>query len=128
MFEIFVRFGQCVCCLLPRFVNRQVPCLHTNSPNVLLFPLMHQCKRARSGGVSYVRVSREEPGRKGKKPRTTIGTIPPPPPIRRRNPNNSAGLFFGEMLPSHQDYGPGPPNTLSLWLLCCQRHVETLIS
>ena len=42
--------------------------------------------------------------------------------------NNSPGLFFGEMLPSHQDYGPGPQNTLSLWLLCCQRHVETLIS
>ena len=47
------------------------------------------------------------------------------PTIRQ---NNSAGLFFGEMLPSHQDYGPGPPNTLSLWLLCCQRHVETLSS
>ena len=47
------------------------------------------------------------------------------PTIRQ---NNSVGLFFGEMLPSHQDYGPGPPNTLSLWLLCCQRHVETLIS
>ena len=59
---------------------------------------------------------------------TRTDTLPTPPPIRRRNTNNSAGLFFGEMLPSHQDYGPGPPNTLSLWLLCCQRHVETLIS
>ena len=47
------------------------------------------------------------------------------PTIRQ---NNSAGLFFGKMLPSHQGYGPGPPNTLSLWLLCCQGHVETLIS
>ena len=47
------------------------------------------------------------------------------PTIRQ---DNSAGLFFGELLPSHQDYGPGPPNTLSLWLLCCQRHVETLVS
>ena len=25
MFEIFVRFGRCLCCLLPRFVNRQLP-------------------------------------------------------------------------------------------------------
>ena len=56
---------------------------------------------------------------------------PPPhfgeeiPTIRQ---DNSAGLFFGELLPSHQDYDPGPPNTLSLWLLCCQRHVETLVS
>ena len=41
MFEIFVRFGQCVCCLLPLFVNRQLPCLHTNSRNVLLLPPMH---------------------------------------------------------------------------------------
>ena len=31
MFEIFVLFGRCVCCLLPLFVNRQLPCLHTNS-------------------------------------------------------------------------------------------------
>ena len=57
---------------------------------------------------------------------------PPPPKFGEEIPtipqNNSAGLFFSEMLPSHQDYGPGPPNTLSLWLLCCQRHVETLIS
>ena len=27
MFEIFVRFGQCLCSLLPLFVNRQLPCL-----------------------------------------------------------------------------------------------------
>ena len=58
--------------------------------------------------------------------------VQPPPQFGEEIPtirqNNSAGLFFSEMLPSHQDYGPGPPNTLSLWLLCCQRHVETLIS
>ena len=36
MFEIFLRFGQCLCCLLPIFANRQPPCLHTNSHNVLL--------------------------------------------------------------------------------------------
>ena len=29
MFEIFARFGRCLCCLLPLFVNRQLPCLHT---------------------------------------------------------------------------------------------------
>ena len=28
MFEIFLRFGQCLCCLLPIFANRQPPCLH----------------------------------------------------------------------------------------------------
>ena len=38
VFEIFVRFGWCVCCLLPPFVNRQLPCLHTNSHHVLLLP------------------------------------------------------------------------------------------
>ena len=41
MFEIFVRFGRCLCCLLRLFVNRQVPCLHTNSRNVLLLRPMH---------------------------------------------------------------------------------------
>ena len=40
MFENFVLFGRCLCCLLPLFVNRQLPCLHTNSQNVLLPPLM----------------------------------------------------------------------------------------
>ena len=30
-FEIFLLFGRCGCCLLPLFVNRQLPCLHTNS-------------------------------------------------------------------------------------------------
>ena len=40
MFEIFVPFGQCVCCLLPLFVNRQLLCLYTNSHNVLLLPPM----------------------------------------------------------------------------------------
>ena len=41
MLEIFVRFGSCTSCLLPPFVNRQLPCLHTNSHNVLLPPPMH---------------------------------------------------------------------------------------
>ena len=41
MFEILVRSGQCLRCLLPRFVNRQLPSLHTNSCNVLLLPPMH---------------------------------------------------------------------------------------
>ena len=30
-FETFVCFGQCLCSLLPVFVNRQLPCPHTNS-------------------------------------------------------------------------------------------------
>ena len=42
MFEIFVPFGRCLCCSLPRFVDRQPPCLHINSPHVLLLPLMHR--------------------------------------------------------------------------------------
>ena len=29
MFKIFVRLGRCMCCLLPLFFNRQLPCLHT---------------------------------------------------------------------------------------------------
>ena len=41
IFEIFVRFGHCLCCLLPVFVNRQLPCLHTNSRHMLLLPPMH---------------------------------------------------------------------------------------
>ena len=42
MFEIFVFFGQCLCCLLAVFVNRQPPCPHTNSRHVLLHPQMHR--------------------------------------------------------------------------------------
>ena len=41
MIESFVRFGRCLCCLLPVFVNRQLPCLHTNSLHGLLLPRMH---------------------------------------------------------------------------------------
>ena len=41
MLEIFVRFGRCLCCFLPVFVNRQPLCPHTNSRNVLSLPLMH---------------------------------------------------------------------------------------
>ena len=37
----FVHFGRCLCCLLPLFVNRQLPCLHTNSLHGLLLPRMH---------------------------------------------------------------------------------------
>ena len=45
MFEIFVRFGQCMCCLLPLFFNRQLPCLHINSHRGLLLPRMHHKSR-----------------------------------------------------------------------------------
>ena len=41
LFQIFVRFGRCLCYLLPLFVNRLLPCLHTNSLYGLLPPLMH---------------------------------------------------------------------------------------
>ena len=40
MFEIFVRFRRCVCCVLPLFVTRQLPCLHINLLHALLLPLM----------------------------------------------------------------------------------------
>ena len=43
--EIFVRFGRCMCCLLPLFFNRQLPCLHTNSRHGLLLPRMHHKSR-----------------------------------------------------------------------------------
>ena len=39
--EIFVRFGQCLCCFPSVFINRQPPCPHTNSHHVLLRPQMH---------------------------------------------------------------------------------------
>jgi len=42
MFQIFVRFGQGLCCLLPLFVNRQLPCAHTNSLHGLLPPMHHR--------------------------------------------------------------------------------------
>ena len=41
MVQVFVRFGRCLCCLLPPFVNRQTPCVHINSHPVLLLPLLH---------------------------------------------------------------------------------------
>ena len=41
MFEIFVCFGRCLCCFLPLFVNRRLPCPHTNSLHGLLLPRMH---------------------------------------------------------------------------------------
>ena len=41
MSGMFVRFGRCLCCSLPRFVNRQLPCVHTNSHPALLHPQMH---------------------------------------------------------------------------------------
>ena len=41
MFEIFVRLGRCLCCLLPLFVNTQLPCPHGNSLQGLLLPQMH---------------------------------------------------------------------------------------
>ena len=45
MFEIFVRFRRCLCCLLPLFFNGQLPCLHTNSRHALLLPGMHHKSR-----------------------------------------------------------------------------------
>ena len=38
IFEIFFCFGHCLCCLLPVFVNRHLPCRHTNSLQGLLLP------------------------------------------------------------------------------------------
>ena len=75
MFEIFVRFGRCLCCLLPPFVNRQPPCPHTNSLYRLLLPPMYHKsllvrKRARSGGAEWVQVARHRPGSQAKKPCT----------------------------------------------------------
>ena len=55
MSEIFVHFGRCLGCLLPLFVNRQLPCLYTNSLHGLLRPLMHHkslwCVKGLSLGV-----------------------------------------------------------------------------
>ena len=55
MFEIFIKFGRCLCCLLPLFVNRQLPCLPTNSHHALSLPPMHHrnpwCAKERAPGV-----------------------------------------------------------------------------
>ena len=54
MFAFFVRFGQGLCCLLPLFVNRGLPCPHTNSLHRLLLPPMHHrnlwCAKERALG------------------------------------------------------------------------------
>ena len=63
MFETFVHFGRCLCCLLPLFVNKQLSCPHTNSPQK---PLV--LKRARSWGVKWVQVSPDKPSKKAKEP------------------------------------------------------------
>ena len=44
MFEIFLRFGQCLCCLLPIFANRQPPCLHAGAYKSSGSHLDHQQK------------------------------------------------------------------------------------
>ena len=33
IFEIFVRFGRCLCCLLPLFVNNNVQCFYGARPD-----------------------------------------------------------------------------------------------
>ena len=71
MFEIVIPFGRCPCCLLPPFVNRQLPCLHTNSQRAVASPDAPQKplvrKRARSGGANWVKVTRD-PATQAKKP------------------------------------------------------------
>ena len=55
MFAIFVRFGRPRFPLLPLFVNRQLPCLHSNLHHALLLPRMHHrslwCTKERAPGV-----------------------------------------------------------------------------
>ena len=72
MFEIFVPFGQCVCFLLPLFVNRQLLCLYTNSravasPDAPQKPVVRN--KARSAGAEWVRVTRC-PAKQAEKPHT----------------------------------------------------------
>ena len=79
MFEIFVHFGRGLCCLLPLFVNKQLPCPHINSLHGLLLPLMRHrnlWKRARFGGVKWVQVSWDERGMEARKPRTSRSQQP----------------------------------------------------
>ena len=66
MFEIFVRFRQCMCCLLPPFVNRQLTMSSYKftpravaSPDAPQKPLMR--KRARSWGAEWVQVTHPVP-------------------------------------------------------------------
>ena len=91
MFQIFVRFGRCLCCLLPFVVNMQPPCPHTNSRNVLLLPPMHHrnlwcAKEAHSGGAEWVRVSRCTSASPAKKPPAGGGRL-----TKRRNLGWSLG-------------------------------------
>ena len=52
MSDIFVRFRRCMCCLLPLFVNRQLPCPHTNLHHGLLLPQTHHKSRWRAKGLA----------------------------------------------------------------------------
>ena len=52
MSEIFVRFGRCMSCVLPLFVDRQLPCLHTNSRHGLLLPRTHHKSLCRAKGLA----------------------------------------------------------------------------
>ena len=81
MFENFVCFGRYVCCPLAPFCQQA----HTMSaykftqqavasPEAQQKPL--ERKRASSGGASWAQVSREDPGRKAKKPRTSSSQQP----------------------------------------------------
>ena len=79
MFEIFVRFGWCLCCLLPLLLTgRNYVCIqiHTQcavaSPNAAQKPLVR--KRARSRGARRVQV--HEPGSRAKKSHTTKSQQP----------------------------------------------------
>ena len=75
---VLTTFGRCLCCLLPLFINMQLPCLHTNSRPVLLPPPMHHKKplvrkRPRSGDANWVKVTRPEPEPGGILKRTDFG-------------------------------------------------------
>ena len=80
LLEIFVRFGRCLYCLLPPFVNRHLPCPHTSSFHGLLLPPMHQqslwCREGLALGA-WVHVARHQPGSQAKKPRTLCNSCLP---------------------------------------------------
>ena len=81
MFEIFVCFGWCMCCLLPLFFQQAAAMSSYKftpravaSPDAPQKPLTR--KRARSGGAEWVQVTRHEPGSRAKTPRTSRSQPP----------------------------------------------------
>ena len=73
MFEIFVPFGRCLCCLLPLFVNRHHVRIQIHAACCCFTRCTTETRgsqRARSSGATWVQVTREKSPSTAKRPRT----------------------------------------------------------